>query len=70
MCGSWVVGFCSVCGVVGGGNCIDHFLVGVGMDLCMCGGKCIGRKGVSLWVRCSMLLMVSNGRFMFVSLIW
>ena len=33
-------------------------------------GRCSGIKGVSLWVRCSMLVMVSNGRFMFVRMIW
>ena len=50
VCGSCVVIFCSVCGVSGGGKSISHLLIGVGLDLCMCGGRCIERKGVSLLV--------------------
>jgi len=57
-CGSCVVMLSAVCGMVGGGKRISHFLFGVGLDLWMCGGNFSGREGVSLWVRCSLLVMV------------
>ena len=45
VCGSCVVMFWSVCGVVGGGNSICHFLIGVGLNLYGYGGRC-GERGV------------------------
>jgi len=42
---SWVVVLWLVCGVVGGGNWTSHFLVGVGLALCMCGDVCAGGRG-------------------------
>ena len=52
VCGSCVVMFCSVCGVVGGGNSISHFLIGVGLNWYGCGDVHWDKSGVSLWVRC------------------
>ena len=52
VCGSCVVMFCSVCGVVGGGNSISHFLIGVELNLYGCGDVHWDKSGVSLWVRC------------------
>jgi len=39
---SWVVVMWLVCGKLGGGNWTSHLLVGVGLELCMCGDRCAG----------------------------